>query len=102
MLLALIMCFIILVCIPIIDNIGFASNLTPLVKDYFFITAFATFGGYLHCVTKEYLQAFEIVMFPNIVTIICVFLNIFMSTEKALCMSVLNSYVKKKGLHHTV
>ena len=79
MILALLMCFIILGCIPLIDKIGFAPELVPLVKDYFYITAFATFGGYLHCVTKEYLQAFEIVMFPNFVTIICVFLNIILN-----------------------
>ena len=79
MLLALFMCFIILACIPAIDNIALAPELIPLIKDYFFITAFAVFGGYLHCVTKEYLQAFEIVMFPNLVTIVCVFLNIILN-----------------------
>ena len=63
-------------CIPFIDKLGFAPHLVPIIKDYFFITAFATFGGYLHCATKEYLQAFEIVMFPNILTIFCIFLNL--------------------------
>ena len=79
MCLALIVCLIILACIPAIDKIGFASELVPLIKDYFFITAFATFGGYLHAVTKEYLQAHEILIFPNFVTIACVFLNIIMN-----------------------
>lgn len=77
--LALLMCFVILACIPFLDKIGLVPELVPLVKDYFFITAFATFGGYLHCVTKEYLQAFEIVLFPNLVTIFCVFLNVFLN-----------------------
>lgn len=77
--LALFMCLVILAFIPCIDRIGLPAELVPLVKDYFFITAFATFGGYLHCVTKEYLQAFEIVLFPNIVTIICVFLNVLIN-----------------------
>ena len=77
--LALIVCLIILACIPAIDKIGFNPELIPLIKDYFFITAFATFGGYLHAVTKEYLQAHEILIFPNLVTIACVFLNIIMN-----------------------
>lgn len=62
--------------IPLIDKIGFPPNLVPMIKEYFFITGFATFGGYLHCVTKEFLQSFEIVIFPNIITIFCIFLNL--------------------------
>lgn len=62
--------------IPIIDKIGYSPDLAKIVKDYFFITGFAVFGGYLHCAMKEYLQAFEIVVFPNLVTIFCVFLNL--------------------------
>ena len=42
-------------------------------KDYFFVTAFSVFGAYLHCMSKEFLQAFEIVVFPNLVTIFCIF-----------------------------
>ena len=62
--------------IPLIDKIGFEPKLVPMIKDYFFITGFATFGGYFHCMAKEYLQAFEIVVFPNLVTIFCIFLNV--------------------------
>ena len=76
MLLAAIICVVILSCIPLIDKMGFEQSLVPMVKDYFFITAFATFGGYLHCMTKEYLQSFEIVLFPNLLTIFCIFLNV--------------------------
>ncbi|MCQ2739666.1 MAG: MATE family efflux transporter [bacterium] len=79
MLLAGMTSIIILLAIPFIDKLGFEANLVPIIKDYFFITAFATFGGYLHCVTKEYLQAFEIVVFPNLVTIFCIFLNLFLN-----------------------
>ncbi len=68
--------FVTLSFIPFIDKLGFSPNLVPLVKDYFFITAFAAFGGYLHCMAKEYLQSFEIVVFPNILTILCIFLNV--------------------------
>ena len=48
----------------------------PDIKDYMIITAFSTFGAYLHAALKEYLQAFEVVLFPNLVTVFCVFLNI--------------------------
>ena len=71
-----IICGVILACIPLIDKIGYEAKLVPMVKDYFFITAFATFGGYLHCAVKEYLQAFEIVLFPNLLTIFCIILNV--------------------------
>lgn len=63
--------------IPLIDYLGFESKLTPLIKDYFWITAFSTFGAYLHCMSKEFLQSFEIVVFPNILTVICIFINLF-------------------------
>ena len=76
MILALFVCFVTLGCIPFIDKLGFAQNIVPAIKDYFFITAFAAFGGYLHCMAKEYLQAFEVVVFPNLLTIFCIFLNV--------------------------
>ncbi len=69
----------ILLFIPFIGKLGFSQNLTPLIKDYFFITAFSVFGGYLHCMAKEFLQAFEIVMFPNLLTIFCIFLNVILN-----------------------
>ena len=74
--LSLIASGIVFACIPFIYKIGYTPNLAKIVKDYFFITGLAVFGGYLHCAMKEYLQAFEIVMFPNLLTIFCVFLNL--------------------------
>ena len=76
MVLASVICVLILSVIPFIDKVGFEPKLVPMIKDYFFVTAFATFGAYLHCVGKEYLQAFEIVIFPNILTIVAIFLNL--------------------------
>lgn len=70
---------IVFACIPFIDKIGYSPTLARIVKDYFFITGFAVFGGYLHCAMKEYLQAFEIVVFPNLLTIFCVFLNLVLN-----------------------
>ena len=76
MLLAFITSILIFATIPLIDKLGFDPKLAQMVKDYFFVTGFATFGGYIHCMAKEYLQAFEIVLFPNLVTIFCIFLNL--------------------------
>ena len=76
MLLGLIIMFAVLASIPLIDLLNFEEKLVPMIKDYMFITAFATFGGYLHAALKEFLQAFEIVLVPNLVTVFSVFLNV--------------------------
>ncbi len=74
--LAFIVMLLVLGVIPLIDLLNFEPHLVPMIKQYIFITAFATFGGYLHAAMKEFLQAFEIVLFPNLLTFIAVFLNI--------------------------
>ena len=76
MMLAFIIMCIVLGTIPLIDYLKFEPHLVPMIKQYMFVTAFATFGGYLHAALKEFLQAFEIVMFPNILTALCVILNV--------------------------
>lgn len=76
MLLAVIVMFAVLAFIPVIDYLHFDAKLVPMIKQYMFVTAFATFGAYLHAALKEFLQAFEVVVFPNLVTAIAVFLNI--------------------------
>lgn len=76
MFLAFIIMTAILLCIPLIDYLNFEPKLVPMIKQYMLITAFATFGGYLHAAVKEFLQAFEIVLFPNLLTAAAVFLNI--------------------------
>ena len=79
LMLSAIISLIILAMIPFIDNFGFEKHLSPLIKDYFFVTAFSTFGAYLHYMSKEFLQAFEIVVFPNMLTIFCIFLNLVLN-----------------------
>lgn len=74
--LSFIFSIIILALIPLIDKLGFEAHLTPIIKDYFFVTAFSVFGAYLHCMSKEFLQAFEIVIFPNLLTIFSIFVNL--------------------------
>ncbi len=82
MLLAFIIMLAVLAFIPLIDYVHFEPKLVPMIKEYMFITAFATFGAYLHSALKEFLQAFEIVVVPNLITAIAVFLNI------ALCFAM--------------
>ena len=65
--------------IPLIDYLGFEDKLVPMIKGYFFVTAFSIFGAYLHCMAKEFLQTFEIVVFPNILTVICIFINVILN-----------------------
>ena len=74
--LSVIVMLIVLAVIPCIDLLKFEPHLVPMIKQYMLITAFATFGAFLHAAVKEFLQAFEIVMFPNLLTIFAVFLNI--------------------------
>lgn len=77
--LGFIISFVMLGCIPLIDYLGFEDKLVPMIKEYMLITAFSTFGAYIHAAVKEYLQAFEIVFIPNLVTVFCVFLNVILN-----------------------
>lgn len=79
MLMGLIVMLAVLAFIPVIDSLKFEPHLVPMIKQYMFVTAFATFGGYLHAAMKEFLQAFEIVMFPNLVTVFSVVLNVVLN-----------------------
>lgn len=77
---ALIMGLFISLCIfavvPVIDLLGYEPELVELIKTYSIITAFSTFGVLLHSSIKDFLQSFEIVLFPNILTVLAVFLNL--------------------------
>ena len=79
MVLAILTSILIISVIPVIPLLGFEEKLIPDIQNYMWITAFSTFGTYLHACLKEFLQAFEIVLFPNLVTILCVFLNVFLN-----------------------
>lgn len=76
---ALVSAILILAAVPLIPNLGFENQLIKPVQQYMIISAFSMFGGSLHHALKEFLQAFEIVMFPNVVTILCVFLNLVLN-----------------------
>ncbi len=74
--LAALVTVIVLGILPVIDWLKFDPEITPAIKEYMFITAFSSFAVYIHAALKEYLQAFEIVFVPNLVTVLCVFLNV--------------------------
>lgn len=74
--LAIVTSFVIFAFIPLIPKIGFEQHLIKPIQQYMFISALSTFGGSLHHSMKEFLQAFEIVLFPNLLTIFSVLLNL--------------------------
>ena len=76
---AVIIMLAVLASIPLIDYLHFEQHLVPMIKEYIFVTAFATFGGYLHAAVKEFLQAFEIVLVPNLLTGLAVILNVVLN-----------------------
>lgn len=78
MILSLISFVLILACIPLIDKIGFSPNLVPIIKRYMFICSFSMFGAYLHIALKEFLQAFEIVIIPNLLNLIIVLIHLLL------------------------
>lgn len=69
----------IMACIPLMEHMGFEEKLLPYIRTYTFFFAFSAFGGYLHAALKEYLQAYEIVFFPNFIAIVGIFLNIIVN-----------------------
>lgn len=66
----------IMACIPLMEHMGFEAKLLPYIRTYTFVFAFSAFGGYLHAALREFLQAYEIVFFPNFIAILGIFLNI--------------------------
>ncbi|MCR4881756.1 MAG: MATE family efflux transporter [bacterium] len=62
--------------IPFLDKFGFEDALLPIMKQYIFIVSFSNFGGYLHFSLKEFLQAYEITVFPNVLQVLSIFLNL--------------------------
>ena len=75
MILAVIFCGICLLMVPLIPVMGFDSSLVPMIQEYVFICAFSLFGMYLYQCLKEFLLAYEIVNFPNLILILALVLN---------------------------
>ncbi len=62
-----------------IGLIGLAPDLYPHVVEYIDISSWGMFGGLLFVALKEFLQAYEIVNFPNFVVVAEIFLNLFLN-----------------------
>ncbi len=75
MLLAVIFCIICLLTVPLVSKMGFEPVLVPMIKEYIFICAFSLFGMYLYQCLREFLMAYEIVKFPNLILIFALILN---------------------------
>ncbi len=73
--LAVIFCAICLLTVPLISKMGFEPMLVPMIKEYIFICAFSLFGMYLYQCLREFLLAYEIVKFPNLILIFALVLN---------------------------
>ena len=75
MILACIFCCVCLLMVPLIPKMGFETHLVPMIQEYVFICAFSLFGMYLYQCLREFLLAYEIVTFPNLILIAALVLN---------------------------
>lgn len=79
MILAVIFLVISLITVSMIPYLGFDGNVVPYVQDYIKICSFSFLGAYLYQALKEFLQAYEHVFFANFVSIVAIFLNLFLA-----------------------
>ncbi len=77
--LAIIFCLICLLMVPLVPMMGFEPVLVPMIKEYIFICAFSLFGMYLYQCLREFLLAYEIVAFPNLILIFALILNFILA-----------------------
>ena len=77
--LAIIFCLICLLMVPLVPLMGFEPVLVPMIKEYIFICAFSLFGMYLYQCLREFLLAYEIVAFPNLILIFALILNFILA-----------------------
>lgn len=77
--LALITWAVIVIITFFIPNFGFEKHLIKDIQEYLFITSFSIFGMFLYQGIKEFLQAHEIVNFPNLILLAAVFLNLILN-----------------------
>lgn len=62
-----------------IPYFGFEKYLIKDIQEYLFITSFSIFGLFLYQGIKEFLQAHEIVNFPNLILLAAVFINLILN-----------------------
>ncbi|MCQ2788776.1 MAG: MATE family efflux transporter [bacterium] len=74
--LSIIITILTILCVPLIDILGFEEKLIPDIKNYLTICSFSTIGIYAFIAAKEFLQAYEIVLLPNLLNMFGVVLNL--------------------------
>ncbi len=57
---------------------GFEDNLVPKIMEYIAIVSFSIFGMYFYDGIKQFLQAYEIVKFPNMILLGAVLVNLIL------------------------
>ena len=60
----------------LVDRLSFETHLVPLIKQYIKIVSFSMFGMFLYQGVKVFLQAYEIVKFPNLLLLGAVIVNL--------------------------
>ncbi len=78
-LLSILTCLISLLSIFLVDKVGFEAHLIPMIKEYIFICSFSFFGMYVYQGIKEFLQAHEIVNFPNVLLLVALVLHLILA-----------------------
>lgn len=63
----------------LIDFIGLSPDMIPYVKEYISICSWTIFPVAIFVAIKEFLQAYEKVVFANILMLLMVFLNLFLN-----------------------
>lgn len=62
--------------IPLVYKIGLSGEIIQDTIDYLKVSSLSIFGIFLYSALKEFLQSHEIVLFPNVMMGLCVFINI--------------------------
>ncbi len=73
--LALLFFIILKISIPLIYKLGLSEKILDDTVNYLNISTFSVFGVFLYAALKEFLQSHEIVVFPNVMMAISVFIN---------------------------
>lgn len=77
--LSVLTCISSLLSILLVDKMGFEAHLVPMIKEYIFICSFSFFGMYIYQGIKEFLQAHEIVNFPNMILLVALVVHLVLA-----------------------
>lgn len=77
--LALIFFVLLWLLIPLVYKLGLSPAIIDDTVEYLKISTFSVFGVFLFTALKEYLQSHEIVIFPNVMMVLAVFINLLLN-----------------------